>query len=404
MTLRHKFGSLAFIYVISLTANVVLCAWCILEYYSSLFEGFAAVQASSGLHLNDVGPAVVETNADALATWPAESPEATANPMAEGADRKSPIARGVEARIVSLLVFNTACGLGLALLGLRLVHRWVSQPIADLRQATAQIAHGNLAHRITVRAEDELGHLARDVNEMALLVTRMQRKLVEQEKRAVAGQTVRCVVHNIRSPLTGIRWLAEAIAMRRSLDPSTTRKQETIVERVDGLLDWLLRFRESLAKATLDIEPVPTGELLDEVIAILRSSLDTAGVEITYLIESTLETVQLDRDQFAPALAAMLGEVLADCQRGELIEINVRRTGQLTAQWELDTQRASAPTALPPTRTAADATAGDPNEAEALETAGPRSMADRVVRMHGGQLDVFSEASGVRGFRLTMPE
>jgi len=181
MTLRHKFGSLALIYVVSLIVNVILCAWCILAYHHATLESLSGTQTE---------PDSVEF---AVHDESASDGSGEAVPVQEATENR-------ESDILQILLLNALCGLALALLGLRLVKRWVSRPVAALREAAIAIGQGIFAHRVPVASRDELGLLAGEVNHMAATVVTMQDRLIEQERRLVAGQALRCVVHNIRSP------------------------------------------------------------------------------------------------------------------------------------------------------------------------------------------------------------
>jgi methyl-accepting chemotaxis protein len=223
MTLRHKFGMLALMYAIALATNVALCSWSLLLYYQT-FMGQTAAEPFTTVAAETRQPVVEES-------------AVTGNWFSN------------EALAVQVLAINAACGIGVGLLGLRLVRRWVLLPVAQLRESAVELGRGDLSHRARVSSRDELGSLATEVNEMASNIVRMQSELVEQERRQVAAQALRCIVHNIRSPLTGVRWLAEAITMRHDVDAETVSEQGRIMQAVDGILSWLQGFRESLEKA-----------------------------------------------------------------------------------------------------------------------------------------------------------
>ncbi len=232
MRLRHKFGLLALLYGVTLAANVTLCAWCLLLYYQS-FLGQASAEAR-------------------LPIWPGSPPDPAPGDL-EAAESADPDMDGSawlgQADVAAILAANGLCGVALGALGLRLGRRWVMSPVANLRRAAEEFGHGHLSHRAAVASRDELGELAATLNAMAASILRMQAELVEQERRKVAAQALRCIVHNIRSPLTGVRWLAEAVTMRPGVDADTLRDQGLIVEAVDGVLSWLQEFRKSLEEA-----------------------------------------------------------------------------------------------------------------------------------------------------------
>jgi len=301
--------------------------------------------------------------------------------------------------VLHILLLNTACGLGLAFLGLLLVQRWVTRPVADLREATTQIAQGNLQHRINVNSLDELGLLAREVNEMAATVLRMQNQLIEEEKRVVGYQTVRCVVHNIRSPLTGIRWLAEAITIHDGIDAKTVRDQERIVDVVDRMPSWLQDFRESLSTVSLNLELVSVAELIGEIVASCQSRMHCQEANIRVTIDPYVNEVRVDRSQFSSALEVLVTRAISGSRAGQAPRLSVWKTEQTATEWKLAVE-CSCRTS--PVDTGQNA-AGSLRSAQACVGHGDLGMIERVVRMHGGRLDIETNPGHGNRFVATLP-
>jgi HAMP domain-containing protein len=232
MKLRHKFGMLALLYAVTLAANVGLCSWCLLLYYQSFLN-----QAADGPSESILTP---PPGSD-----PHMPPAAVEENVASQADR---------IYLVRILLLNAACGVAIGVLGLMLVRRWVIEPVAALRDAAVKIGQGDLAYPVQSHGKDELGELAGEVKSMASSIVTMQQQLIEQERRQMAFQALRCIIHNIRSPLTGIRWVAEAVGMRTDVDADTAREQRLIVREVDETLNWLQDYRESLSSNAADAQ------------------------------------------------------------------------------------------------------------------------------------------------------
>lgn len=380
MTLRHKFGSLALIYVGSLILNVILCAWCVLAYHQVALESLSGtlIDPDSSRLLSREEPATARSSA------------CTAFVLEMAEEHESGIMR--------ILLLNALCGLALALLGLRLVKRWVSTPLAGLREAAVEIGRGNFSHRVPVTSRDELGLLAREVNHMAAMVVTMQDRLVEQERRLVAGQALRCVVHNIRSPLTGIRWLAEAIAMRKDVDAQSRDCQNRIVRIVDDILVWLQSFRDSLATASLEVKPVSIAAVFQE----LAGSVADLARERDIVVErdpAAAYDVYIDIGQARPALEALLRCALSCCSSGQTVRLSAEKEERPQKSWRLiiacgRTQPGSPDKA----RNAAPARSRVDHLAR-----GDLKMAERAIQMHGGRLEVWGEPGRCR-FVVTFPD
>lgn len=376
MTLRHKFGSLALIYVASLIVNVILCAWCILAYNRVTLETLSGTQAKP------FSVEIVEQE----------------GPSSVGATAASELVEEHESGILRILLLNALCGLALAFLGLRLVRRWVSRPVADLREAAVEIGRGNFAHRVPVASRDELGLLAGEVNHMAATVVAMQDRIVQQERRLVAGQALRCVVHNIRSPLTGIRWLAEAIAMRKDVNTQSRDLQNRIVGIVDDTLAWLQSFRDSLAAASLQVRPVSIAAVFRELTA---SVGDLARERRTAVEQDTSAAYEvcIDLGQARPALEALLRCALTCCTCGQTVRLSAEKEKSPKRLWRLIISCGEGPLGAPDnTQTAARGQ----SRLDQLQR-GDLKMAERAIQMHGGQLEVRGDPSRCR-FVVTLPD
>jgi two-component system, OmpR family, sensor histidine kinase CpxA len=126
--------------------------------------------------------------------------------------------------IVVLLVSSAVCYL--------LTHR-LTEPILRLREASRQIADGNLQARVDAKVEergDEFGDLGRDFNTMA---GRIEDVLSSQR------QLISDVSHELRSPLTRIN-LALDIARRRLGNDDAFDRMSADLEKLEEMIGRLL--------------------------------------------------------------------------------------------------------------------------------------------------------------------
>lgn len=379
MKLRHKFGLLAFLYVITLAANFAMCSWCLLMYYQSFLEQRASESVQFG-----------EAQAELEGPWP-QGPSAGAGdpePPPAGSSYQPPVH---ETYVLQILAVNTLCGLAVGLLGLRLVRGWVIRPIASLHDAVVKIGSGRLSHRIAALGSDELGELAGEVNAMAASIVTMQGQLIEHERRQVASQALRCIVHNIRSPLTGIRWLAEAIGMRTDLDARTTQTQSRIVEVVDEVLTWLQGFRESLAAMSMQVREVAASTVIKTAVDQCAQAAERRRVSVEVRHASDVSRVRIEQAQFTSALQILLSAAIAGTPAGQVIRLGVERPSQLPGYWQVVIECGGVSTAEP---------AGDRRHRISRDDL---AMAERVVRLHGGRLEWEDGAARVCRCLMIMP-
>ena len=169
--------------------------------------------------------------------------------------------------------------LTVAVYGWRLISRVIVTPLREILEATIRIAEGDLSHRISLDADNELGLLAGAFNKMSdrleqnrwdLLsnleemkrlnehLARTQRELLSTEKLASIGRLAAGVAHEIGNPLAAIAGYLEIISRRSYLEA----KDREIVDRIQDevkriheiikeLLDYSRPQDESLAKLDL---------------------------------------------------------------------------------------------------------------------------------------------------------
>jgi signal transduction histidine kinase len=126
--------------------------------------------------------------------------------------------------------------LGVAALGLW-VASWVlarrlTHPLSELSRVAREIGEGKLDSRARLASEqeDEVGRLARSINEMA---RRIERQIADQKELLAA------VSHELRTPLGHLRVIVE-IARKKGFSAEHIEKIDEEVKEIDDLIDRLL--------------------------------------------------------------------------------------------------------------------------------------------------------------------
>jgi nitrogen fixation/metabolism regulation signal transduction histidine kinase len=86
----------------------------------------------------------------------------------------------------------------------RAIARRISQPITELARATDRVAKGDLDHRVTVAARDEVASLVTGFNRMTEELQENKRNLIRAERIAAWRDVARRIAHEIKNPLTPI--------------------------------------------------------------------------------------------------------------------------------------------------------------------------------------------------------
>ncbi|MDR0708530.1 MAG: HAMP domain-containing protein [Spirochaetaceae bacterium] len=166
--------------------------------------------------------------------------------------------------------------------------RRVTQPLAELTEATRRVATGDLSVQVLARRGDELGILIRSFNIMVQDLQKSRDALVKAEKISLWQSIAQQFAHEIKNPLTPIRLSAERVLRRWRNEPERVgeileNSMMAIIQEVDGLSNLLSEFR-TLSRP---MEPSQTRTLLkdaiEECIAPYRNSYPGARFDTAHI-------------------------------------------------------------------------------------------------------------------------
>jgi two-component system, OmpR family, sensor histidine kinase CpxA len=157
---------------------------------------------------------------------------------------------------VALLVSGLIC---------YLLTRYLTAPILRLREASQQLAAGDLSIRAVggERRRDELGDLVRDFNAMASRIE----ELVSRQRQLISD-----VSHELRSPLARLNVALDLGRERKGDDPAFDHMEEDL-----GLLDEMIERQLTLARLDSLTAPVPMMSL--DLTELVSQTVRNAGFE-----------------------------------------------------------------------------------------------------------------------------
>lgn len=143
---------------------------------------------------------------------------------------------------------------------------------------------GNLEYPITVKGEDEIGNLARGIEQMRLSVIENMQK--EKMMLQANKELVTAMSHDLRTPLTTLTGYLELLSMDRVTDPEQCKryleqslaKTKEIKELSDELFEYFLIYGED--RKQIDVEPVPAYELVMDLIENQFLGLEEEGFRV----------------------------------------------------------------------------------------------------------------------------
>ena len=297
-------------------------------------------------------------------------------------------------RTVLALVSVAIVLIGLA--GGIVVTRSTLQPINGLIRAVRHIIRtGNTETRVPVQADrDAIDELSALFNAMLDRITTLI---------AGMGNALDNVAHDLRTPMTRLRGLAERAL--QSGDPAAQREAlATCLEESDrilSMLDTLMDISEAeTGTMRLTRTATPLDALIAEVASVYEDVADEKQVTITTDVAAGL-TVSADRDRLRQVVANLLDNAVKYTPAGGRIRVSALR-GENNVRIEVsDTGAGILPHDLP--RIWERLYRGDQSRAERGLGLG-LSLVRAIVTAHGGTVDVQTEPGSGSRFVVTLPE
>jgi len=153
----------------------------------------------------------------------------------------------------------------IAVCSLLFILRSFTRPVESLTTAAKLIAEGDLEVRFSLDRSDEIGELAKTLDDMKTKLKSSYDMLLASEKLALMGQIVAGIAHELNNPLTIVLGNTQLLLMRHREDDDakTLRKVGESAERASRIVRNLLSLarRENPERKLTDINAVITKTL-----------------------------------------------------------------------------------------------------------------------------------------------
>ncbi|HEY3208171.1 MAG TPA: HAMP domain-containing sensor histidine kinase [Actinomycetota bacterium] len=210
--------------------------------------------------------------------------------------------------LVILLAAGTIGGLVALVLGRR-----VSAAGRSLGEAARRIGDGDLGATVTEPPTGEFAALARELDSMARRLDEARKK--ERALEASRRELTAWVSHDLRTPLAGIRAMAEALEDGVVEDPETVGRYYRTLriesERLAHLVDELFELSVINAGALrLQMERVSLGDLVSDAISAAVPSARARGVRLKGQLKGAGPELELSPSKVARVLRNLLDNAI----------------------------------------------------------------------------------------------
>jgi signal transduction histidine kinase len=263
--------------------------------------------------------------------------------------------RAVRTTIVSRLAV-----LGLFVLSIVILTRWsIARPIRALIAAARAVGRGDLAQRIPVPRQDEIGDLAVEFNRMAENLQaanaelvrqgeerlRLEQEVQQSQKLATVGMLAAEVAHEIGTPLNVISGRAEVLDRVVPRDHPERRNLDVILkqaERIKGIIRSLLDY-------TRPRRPSPRPEamlpIIGRVASLLMDRSQRRGVRLHLELPIGLPPVMADPEHLQQVFLNLILNALDVTEKGGTVRITAGPDPELPAEGRSSILRGKADTA-----------------------------------------------------------
>jgi two-component system OmpR family sensor kinase len=228
-----------------------------------------------------------------------------------------------------------------------------------------------------------------------------------QESEQGRQRFIRRLDHEIKNPLTGLR--AALVNLQETQDSAERQKASEnanrAVERLTRLLNDLRKLSD-LEERSIERRPVDIPELLDDVVDAARTIPAYRGRNVNLFITKVpapLPPVTGDRDLLSLAVYNLVENALKYTSPNDSVEVRALEDGQAVVVEVADSGGGIASEDL--SKIFEELYRG--SNARSTEGSGlGLALVNRIISLHGGQIDVRSRQNGPRGtvFTVRLPE
>ena len=304
----------------------------------------------------------------------------------------------IDQQIWALVLFACLLGLAIILFVLYSSSYFINSiiiPIGEVGQTARQIAQGDLQVRLAVEKDDEIGELCASINNMA-------EELANSEK--IKNDFISSVSHELRTPLTAIRgWGETLMGGGADLDQDTLRKGMHVImdetERLSSMVEELLDFsRMQSGRLALEEERLDAVAELSDAVLIFTERAKKENKSLIYEEPEFFAPVMGDRNRLRQVFVNILDNALKYSDSGDTITVLAKLEEGRFAVTVSDTGCGISREDLPMVKTRFYK-----GHTTRRGSGIGLAVADELIRMHKGSLDLESEKDVGTTVRITLP-
>jgi signal transduction histidine kinase len=243
--------------------------------------------------------------------------------------------------------------------------------------------------------------LIEDVGQTQVELEKSRENLLQSEKMAMVGKLAAGMAHSVRNPFTSVKM--RLFSLSRSLKLTGTLKEDfdVISEEIDHIDTIVQNFLEFSRPPKLKMQPVSPSTVVDTAVQLLRYRLESYNVQAAIHRRRTLPAIDADPDQLKEVLVNLIVNACEAMSGGGGIDIYERVRGN-PSDGLLDEIRIT--DNGPGISSMTVKQVFDPFFTTKEEGTGlGLSIVSRIIREHGGRIDLKSVEGQGTTFTIVLP-
>jgi signal transduction histidine kinase len=212
------------------------------------------------------------------------------------------VVSGHDATLVAAIVVGAGA---IAVVAAKLLADGILRDVEAIRDGLTAVGSGERDVQIETIARDELSELALAANNM---IARLRaEEAARDQSDAARRDLVAAVSHDLRTPITSLRLLAEAVGDDIVVDWETRRgyldRMRIHIDALSALIDDLFELsRLEAGDIRWSLEQVPLGELVGETVEAMRVQAEAKGVAVVSEVPSALRPAHANPEKLQRVL------------------------------------------------------------------------------------------------------
>jgi len=206
----------------------------------------------------------------------------------------------------------------------------ITGALEKLASGAERLSQGDFSTRVDINGKDEIARLAASFNHMSARLEQAaeaERALDEARRNLVAWAS-----HDLRTPLTSLRVMIDALADGVVDDPETVsrylRQSQNEITRLSTLIDDLFELAQlDAGQRDLDFEWISLSDLVSDTLESFAASSEASKVTLTGAVSPGVDPVWAAPDKLSRILDNLVANALRHTPEGGLIQMRAQVDG-----------------------------------------------------------------------------